>query len=232
MQCAILAGGLAERLLPLTYNIPKSMILIEGKPFLEYQIELLESNGIRDIILCIGYLGEKIEEYFGDGLRFGVNIRYSREQELLGTGGALKEASNLLDAYFFVLYGDSYCNIEYMNMCNVGLLVRLNMIAEAVMAIYKNENKFDKSNVKFVDKYRILYDKNGSKEYKYIDYGISYLSKKVLDLVPSNKFYNLADVFKILSTTYRLIGYEVFNRFYEIGSLKGLKEFKSHMGSL
>ena len=230
MQCVILCGGLAERLYPLTYNIPKSMILVAGKPFLEYQIKLLECNGIKDIILCIGYLGEKIEEYFGDGLRFGVNIRYSREQKLLGTGGALKEASDLLDAYFFVLYGDSYCNIEYMNMCNVGLLIRLNMIAEAVMAVYKNKNKFDKSNVKFTDKYRILYDKNGGKEYEYIDYGISYLSKKVLDLVPSGKFYDLADVFKTLSTTYRLIGYEVFNRFYEIGSVKGLEEFKSYIG--
>ena len=105
MQVAILAGGLATRLRPLTQDQPKSMVRVLGRPFLEYQLEFLRRNGITAVVLCIGYLGEQIEGYFGDGGGFGVDIRYSREDKPLGTAGALKNARGLLADEFFTLYG-------------------------------------------------------------------------------------------------------------------------------
>jgi NDP-sugar pyrophosphorylase family protein len=113
MQVAILAGGLATRLGDLTDEQPKSMVEFLRKPFLQYQLELLKRNGIKNIVLCIGHLGEQLESYFGDGDKFGVNIRYSREDEFLGTAGALRNAWNLLNSVFFTMYGDSYLFLDF-----------------------------------------------------------------------------------------------------------------------
>ena len=100
MQCVILAGGLATRLRPITDNIPKSMVLVNNKQFLEYQIELLKNNGLTDIILCIGHKGNLIEDHFGDGNNYNVTINYSFEETLLGTGGALRNATKILKDSF------------------------------------------------------------------------------------------------------------------------------------
>lgn len=111
MQTVILAGGRGSRLVPLTDDIPKPMILIKDRPFLEYMILMLKRNFLKKILLCVGYLGHKIEDYFKDGHRWGVQIRYFYEKELLGTGGALKLASDLIEEKFLLLYGDSYLDI-------------------------------------------------------------------------------------------------------------------------
>ena len=113
MQIAVLCGGQATRLYPITKTIPKSMVLVAGKPFLEHQIYLFKKNKIFDIVLCAGFLADQIEEYFGNGKKFGVNIKYSVEKEKLDTGGALKNAIHLLDDQFFIIYGDSYLTIDY-----------------------------------------------------------------------------------------------------------------------
>jgi len=227
LQCVILAGGLATRLKPITEKIPKSMLKIKDTPFLEYQIELLGKNNIDEIIVCVGYLSEQIESYFGNGERFGVNIKYSYEKDqLLGTGGAIRNAWSLLQNNFFVIYGDSYLNINYGAVYRYFLKINYS----SLLVIYKNKNKWDKSNVVFKSGVVELYDKKSqTPEIKYIDYGLSILSKKVIKEVPEGVFYDLANLYKRLAREKKLAGYEVFRRFYEIGSKRGLKEFKDFM---
>ena len=113
MQAVILAGGKGTRLSPITDTIPKPMAMVNNRPFLEYMLLMLKRNSFKKILLCVGYLGEKIEAYFGDGNRLGIVIKYSYEKELLGTAGALKLAENILEEEFLVLYGDSYLDIDY-----------------------------------------------------------------------------------------------------------------------
>ena len=112
MQCVIIAGGLASRLRPITDNIPKSMVLVENRPFLEYQIELLKDKGITNIVLCVGHKGKIIENHFGNGSNYNIVITYSYEKTLIGTGGALRNAIDLLEDRFFVLYGDTFLNTD------------------------------------------------------------------------------------------------------------------------
>ena len=227
MQCVILAGGLATRLKSITNKIPKSMIKINNKPFLEYQIELLQRNGISEIILCVGYLGEQIEEYFGNGKKLGINIKYSYENEqLLGTGGAIRNTLDLLSNYFFVLYGDSYLNVNYKEIYNYFLKINY----PALLVIYKNNNKWDRSNVIFKNGIVGIYDKNNYiPEMEFIDYGLSILSERVLNRIPKSVNYDLANLYKDLSIEKKLAGYEVLERFYEIGSKEGLKEFENYI---
>jgi MurNAc alpha-1-phosphate uridylyltransferase len=227
MQVAILAGGLATRLRPLINNVPKSMVSIGGKPFLEYQIMLLKKNGIRNILLCVGHLHEQIEEYFSDGSKFDVNIIYSYEGErLLGTGGALKNAEQHLESYFFVMYGDSYLPISFKKVYQYFMQNN----ATACMVVYNNESRYGKSNVFFRKKNVKVYNKSKQlREMKYIDYGLSILSKEILKEIPMGKPYDLADVLGNLAQANKLLGYEVYNRFYEIGSQEGLKDFEKYI---
>ena len=227
MQIVILAGGLATRLQPLTEKISKSMIMIEGKPFLQYQLEFLKKGGISDIVLCVGYLSKQIEIYFGDGNRFGVDIKYSKEDErLLGTAGALKNAEGLLEEEFFVMYGDSYLFLNFKEV--FGHFQNLNK--SALMVVYKNYDKYDKSNVVVEDGVVKKYDKkHKTKDMVYIDYGVSILRKKVLDMIPSNQVYSLEELFTELIKQNEMLAFETKERFYEIGSHRGLEEFKKYV---
>jgi len=225
MQSVILAGGLATRLRPVTQKIPKSMIKLCGKPFLEYQIELLKDNGVFDIVLCIGCLGFQIKEYFGDGKRFEVEIKYSEDGEkLLGTAGALKKAERYLKDQFFLLYGDSYLPYDYEDIKKY-----LNhQDLPVMMVIYKNENRFDRSNVVVENGKVKVYDKkNQTKDMAYIDSGLSILRKKVLELIPENSFFDLEKLYQKLIEEKQLAAYETKQRFFEIGSFEGLKEFEN-----
>ena len=227
MQVAILAGGLATRLGSLTRNQPKSMVRILGRPFLEYQLENLSNDGVRDVVLCIGHLGEQIEERFEDGRRFGVNIKYSHEGErLLGTAGALKNAVRLLDSEFFVMYGDSYLFLDHDAIMSyfkghkkLGLMV-----------VYQNRDLYDKSNVVVENGIVKVYSK--SKKYDkmiYIDYGASILRKEALELVPPDELYPMENLFASLVEQGELLAYDVYDRFYEIGSPQGLREFEKYI---
>jgi NDP-sugar pyrophosphorylase family protein len=227
VQCVILAGGLATRLRPITERVAKSMIEICGRPFLEYQLELLKGNGIRDVVICVGYLSERIEEYFKDGSEFGVKVTYSREQEgLLGTGGALKNAERLLDRAFFVMYGDSYLPVDYTEVYDYFR----NSGAAACMTVFRNRSLYDKSNVVFKDGIVEVYDKeNPSPAMEYIDYGLTVLSKDLLKSIPAGEVFDLAGLLRDLAGQRRLYGYEVHNRFYEIGSVRGLEDFRKYL---
>lgn len=200
------------------------MLRIKNKPFLCYQIDLLRKNNVSEIVLCVGYLGEQIEEYFGDGSKFGVRITYSYEREqLLGTAGAMRNAVDLLGDDFFVLYGDSYLDVDYERIGNHFLTIDYTVL----LTVFKNRNKWDRSNVVFKNGVVRLYDKKRQDpQMEYIDYGLAVLSKSVLADVPQGKPADLADVYKKLAAENKAAGFEVHNRFYEIGSTAGLREFE------
>ncbi|MCI0531978.1 MAG: nucleotidyltransferase family protein [candidate division Zixibacteria bacterium] len=223
MQAVILAGGMAKRLGPLTKDLPKSMLEIKGRPFLEYQLELLKENGITEILLCLGHLSDRIKSHFSDGSNFGVRLTYSTEPEkLLGTGGALRNAYELLQDEFLVTYGDSYLDFSYKDF--IGQFRRGD--SRALMAVYKNLNRWDKSNVVLQDDRVVVYDKKISQAgMDYIDAGALILAKEVVNQIPENQFHDLESVLKTLVSRRQLRAFRLQSRFYEIGSAQGLEEF-------
>ena len=222
---AILAGGLATRLRPITEKIPKSLVPIAGKPFLAHQLELLQSRGIRRAVLCIGYLGEMIQRDFGDGNAFGLRLDYSFDgPKPLGTGGAIKRALPLLGNEFFVLYGDSYLPVEYRPIAEFfrhsGKL--------GCMTVYRNEGRYDTSNVVFRDGEIAVYDKkNRPPEMRHIDYGLSLFKAAVFNSYSADQPFDLAEVMSKLVRQKQLAGFEVRERFYEMGSPAGLSELET-----
>jgi NDP-sugar pyrophosphorylase family protein len=221
---AILAGGLATRLRPVTEKIPKSLVPIAGKPFLAHQLELLHARGIRRAVLCLGYLGEMIQRDFGDGRAFGIRLDYSFDgSKLLGTGGAIKRAVPLLGDEFFVLYGDSYLPVEYRPIAE--FFRRSGKLG--LMTVYRNEGRYDTSNVVFRDGEIAVYDKkNRSPEMRHIDYGLSLFKAPVFASPAADRPFDLAEVMDKLVREKQLAGYEIRERFYEIGSPAGLAELE------
>ena len=226
----ILAGGLATRLRPITEAIPKSLVEVAGEPFICRQLKYLESEGVDTVVICNGYLGEMIEKVVGDGRSFGLKVLYSPDgPKLLGTGGAIKRACNkyqeVLGEAFFVLYGDSFLPIDFRRVQNVFKA----SIRPALMTVMRNHNKWDKSNVLFDGQFLIEYNKSSPKtEMAHIDYGVSILSSNVLDKYIGGEVFDLATVFQQLSILGQLKGFEVSQRFYEMGSHTGLKEMEDY----
>ena len=217
---AILAGGLATRLRPITEKIPKALVQVAGRPFLAHQLQLLQTAGIRKAVLCAGYRGEMIEQEFGDGRGFEVELSYSFDgPELLGTGGALRKALPLLGESFFVLYGDSYLPIDYAAPART--FVESGKLG--LMTVFRNEGRWDTSNVWFQDGAIKSYSKKEQRpEMRHIDYGLGMLDSAALSSWPENKAFDLADVYRGLIERNELTGFEVEQRFYEIGSPEGL----------
>lgn len=226
---AILAGGLATRLRPVTQNIPKALIEVAGRPFIHYQLDYLSRQGIANVVLCVGYRGEQIESTVGDGHEYGLKVHYSHDGPvLLGTGGALKQALPKLGRRFFVLYGDSYLPCDFRAV-QQAFLKRGKL---ALMTVLRNENRWDKSNVLFREGQVVEYNKRAARpEMTYIDYGLGILSATALDPYPQDRAFDLADVYHQLSIAGQLAGFEVSvdERFYEIGSPQGLKEAEAYL---
>jgi len=222
LPVAILAGGLATRLRPATGRIPKSLLDVGGKPFVVHQLEVLRYNGLHDVVLCAGYLGEMIEEVLGDGSRFGVCIRYSYDgPTLLGTGGALKRALPLLGEAFFVMYGDSYLECDYgaveTAFRRAGKL--------GLMTVFRNRGAWDRSNVEFRNGRIVRYAKGSrSAHMEYIDWGLSVLRREAFSGYPADEPFDLAELYQDLVVRDELAAFEVTRRFYEIGSPEGLAE--------
>lgn len=223
MQCVILAGGLATRLRPLTEKIPKSLLSVAGKPFIDYQLALLARSGVTDVLLCIGYLGEWIREQCGDGGRYGVRIAYSEDGPiLLGTGGSLRKASPLLGDQFFVLYGDSYLQCAYVDIWRYFI----SRPERGLLTVYENRNQFDASNVVVEGALVGAYDKaHPTPEMTAIDYGLSVFNRSALDMLPAGRPSDLGELNSALIARRELLAYAVPTRFYEIGSPAGLQEF-------
>jgi MurNAc alpha-1-phosphate uridylyltransferase len=230
LPVAILAGGLATRLQPITLTIPKSLVKVAGKPFIFYQLKYLRQQGIKKIVLCTGHLGEMIKSYVGDGSRFDLKILYSSDgNKLLGTGGAIKKALPLLSDKFFVLYGDTFLPIKFNNVEKAFLSCK----KLCLMTILKNQGKWDKSNVFLKKNLLIKYNKKTpSAKMKYIDYGLSILSEGIFDAYSNKKRFDLSSVFEALSLKRQIKGFEVYERFYEIGTLKSIKETEKYLNKL
>ena len=226
LPVAILAGGLATRLHPITQTIPKALVEVAGKPFISRQLAYLQAQGLRRVVLCVGYLGQMIQELVGDGSRFGLDVAYSPDgPSLLGTGGALKQALPLLGQDFFVLYGDSFLPVDLAPIETAFLKSG----KAALMTVLDNADRWDKSNVLFQNGELLEYNKHQPRrEMSYIDYGLAVLSSSVLEAYPAGSAFDLAEVYHVLSLKGQLAGHEVHQRFYEIGSHSGLKETEDY----
>lgn len=222
LPVALLAGGLATRLRPITEKVPKLLIEVAGEPFFSHQIRLLKRAGLTRLVLCVGYLGEKVVELYGDGSRWGVQIEYSFDgPKLLGTGGALIQALPKLGDAFYVLYGDSYLPIDYLAVGDAFLKSG----RQGLMTVYENHERYDASNVWYADGEIKVYDKKQKvPEMHHIDYGLGLLRAQALAAWPRNAVVDLADVYGRLVAERQLAGYEIRQRFYEIGSHAGLNE--------
>lgn len=229
LPVAILAGGLATRLRPLTATIPKALVEVNGEPFIAHQLRLLRANGITRVVVCAGYLGEMIQECVGDGGEFGVQVRFAFDgPRLLGTAGALKQALPLLGEAFFVLYGDAYLPCDYRAVQTAfeqsGRL--------ALMTVLRNDGRWDRSNVEFVDGNILAYNKHCPTPWmRHIDYGLGVFHRAALAVVPEAQPYDLATLYQELLTQGALAAHEVDQRFYEIGSFAGLEETRQYLAT-
>jgi MurNAc alpha-1-phosphate uridylyltransferase len=227
LPVAILAGGFATRLQPLTERTPKSLLPVAGRPFLFHQLDLLRQEGVSRVVLCIGHLGEQIQAAAGDGGRFGLAIAYSFDGDrLLGTGGALKRALPLLGDDFFVMNGDSYLPCSFARLQCAYFAAQ----QPALMAIVRNDNRWDRSNVVFKDGRLIEYDKHSQRsDLSHIDFGVSVFSRAALSGFAESSVVDLAGICRELSLQGRLAAYEVLQRFYEIGSPQGIAETERYL---
>jgi NDP-sugar pyrophosphorylase family protein len=222
LPVVILAGGVATRLRPLTEKIPKALVDVNGQPFVAHQLNLLRSQGASRVIVCAGYKGEMIRELVGNGAAFGLEVEFVFDgPHLLGTGGAIKHALPLLGEAFFVLYGDSYLLCDYRAVQDAfAASARLGL-----MTVFRNEGRWDQSNVEFADGRIVAYDKrHRTARMRHIDYGLGMLCRAALDAVPEKQPCDLAALYQDLLRRGELAGHEVTQRFYEIGSFDGLAE--------
>jgi MurNAc alpha-1-phosphate uridylyltransferase len=226
LPVAVLAGGLATRLRPLTERVPKILLDVAGRPFAEHQVELLKRHGISKIVFCLGYLGERVVDALGDGERWQMTFRYVFDgPSLAGTGGALRPALPELGGAFFVTYGDSYLECDYE-------AIEASFRASGktgLMTVLRNDDRWDRSNVE-LDRGRIVrHDKGpGKTGMHHIDYGLGILTPAAFEPWRDDEQpFDLAAVYQRLIATGELAGYEVDRRFYEIGSLEGLAETRA-----
>jgi NDP-sugar pyrophosphorylase family protein len=238
VQCVILAGGLATRMRPLTDVMPKALLPVAGRPFVDHQLEHLARHGVTDVVLSIGYRGEMLRDHVGDGARFGLRVAYVDEgADLRGTAGALRLALSrgALAEAFLVTYGDSFLPIDFGAVFEA--FRRSGQ--PALMTVFRNEGRWDTSNVIFQAAPGaggggrvVLYDKRRetrpAADFAYIDYGLSALERRLVEEeVPAAGKADLAELFFALSRGGRLAGYEVRERFHEIGSPEGLAELET-----
>jgi MurNAc alpha-1-phosphate uridylyltransferase len=227
LPIAILAGGLATRLRPITETIPKALVEVAGEPFLAHQLRLLRSAGYERVVMCAGYRGEMIREFAGDGRAFGLTVEYSFDgPKLLGTAGAVARAMPLLGDAFSVIYGDSYLPCDYAAaeaaFAESGKL--------ALMTVYRNEGQWDLSNVEFDGARVVRYDKaNRTPAMRHIDYGLGVFRREAFEGVAADQPHDLAALYQELVSRGELAAWESVDRFYEIGSLEGIRDLTEYL---
>ncbi len=221
MQVVILAGGLGTRLRPLTLTVPKPMMPIKGRPFLEYQLAWVRRFEFSRVLLLTGYLGEQIESHFQDGRRWDLSIAYSRESSPLGTAGALKQAASKLEDRFLLLNGDTYLPIDYRAMCcsfrqgqDVG-----------VMAVCHMDDGHSVNNVALSENGQVShYAKEGGARLTHVAAGAYIFDRVILEQIPERVPYSLEiDLTPALIATGLIRGYPTSERFYDIGSAETLR---------
>jgi NDP-sugar pyrophosphorylase family protein len=222
LPVAILAGGLATRLRPVTETVPKVLLEVGGKPFLEHQLAQLRRQGVEHVVLCVGFLGDLIRERYQDGQSQGIRISYSFDgPKLLGTGGAIRKALPLLGEAFFVMYGDSYLRIDFGEVESA--FRRLGR--PGLMTLFHNQDLWDVSNVCYADGVIQRYDKKlRGPDMQHIDYGLSVFKADAFREYPPDEVLDLAQVMRTLVDRGEMAGFEASERFYEIGSPAGWRE--------
>lgn len=227
LPVVILSGGLATRLYPVTRTIPKALIPINGRPFIDHQLALLKEKGVTQVVLCVGNLGTRIEEFVGDGSQWGMKVQYSYDGDvLLGTGGAIKKAAGMLPEAFMILYGDSYLDIDFEPVVQRFYADNLPVL----MTVYRNRNALDASNILMKNGRILKYNKNKSDPaMEYIDYGLIVTRKEIFNAYPSQEPFELSLVLSRSVDAGLVTPYEVEQRFYEIGSLQGIKETEDYI---
>jgi NDP-sugar pyrophosphorylase family protein len=227
LPIAVLAGGLATRLRPWTERTPKALVEVAGRPFIDHQLDLLRSRGVRRVVLCLGHLGEQVEAHLGDGSSRSLGIRYAHDgSRLLGTGGALRRALPLLGEVFGVLYGDSYLDINY----GAVLADFQRSGGLGLMTVLRNDDRWDRSNAVFRDGRLLCYSKVERRpEMTHIDYGFAILRREAVERLPEDRPSDLAGLYSELVAQGRMAGYEVTRRFYEIGTPQGLAETEAYL---
>lgn len=237
MQCVVLAGGLGTRMYPVTQTLPKAMIRVASVPFVDHQLHWLARHGVTEVVLSVGHLSEQLEAHVAAGERFGLPVRYVHEgSSLRGTGGALRLAHDrgVLAEEFLVTYGDSYLPVDFGA---IGAAFRASG-KSALMTVFRNGGRWDTSNVIFDSARGVLtlYDKQRrsrpAREFEYIDYGLSAFRRDTIAReIPPDTKYDLAEVFHALSVRGELAGFEVSERFYEVGSPAGLADLEAHLAA-
>ena len=227
LAVAILAGGRATRLGSVAKDVPKALVDIGGKPFAVRQLELLARHGFREIVFVVAHLGEMIREALGDGARWGVRLSYVFDgPRPLGTGGSILQALPALGDPFFVLYGDSYLDCDYAAVERAFA----HSGRQGLMTVYRNDNRFDRSNVSYADGRIVAYDKrHPTPDMHHIDYGLGVLRSSAFSERNQGEAFDLADVYRSLLAQNELAGFEVPDRFYEIGSPEGLAETRAYL---
>ena len=225
---AILAGGKATRLGALTAERPKALMDIAGRAFIDHQLELLKRHGTQRVVMCIGHFGEQIERHVGDGSRYGLSVQYAYDGPVLqGTAGAIRDAAERLGDLCWVLYGDSYLDFDY-----AGVAESFDARSEpALMTVFRNEGRWDTSNVSFDGRSVTRYDKRSpDPSMRFIDYGATLLRRAGIERIPPEGPSDLAELYAQLAEEDSLAGYEIGQRFYEIGSAEGLAELDRVLG--
>lgn len=228
MQAVVLAGGLGTRMYPESRRVPKSLLEVAGRPFVDWQLERLQRCGIRRVLFCIGHLGEAIREHVADGRRFGLEVAYSEDgPRLLGTAGALRRALPLLAPCFLVTYGDSYLPFDY------GLpLLDLVTHPEAMgtMAVFRNAGQWDASNTEVQGDWVVRHEKGRPEAaFEYIDYGATALRREAVAAVPADEPLDLGSVLGRLAARRELRAWRATSRFYEIGSEQGRQDLEREL---
>ena len=229
LPIALLAGGMATRLGALTEKTPKSLIIIEGRPFIDYQLRSFAHAGFSKVVICVGNLANQIIDFVGDGSQYGLEIEYSHDGlEPRGTGGAIKHALQVLGSDFFIQYGDSYLDLNYSEMQS-----RFQSNSKhCIMSIYQNEGDLDTSNVQILENGDLIYSKsNPTPDMNFIDYGCSILSRENLANYGAPTSFDLSDYLESLSGKSLLSGFQARQRFYEIGSIEGIRDFEQYIRS-
>jgi NDP-sugar pyrophosphorylase family protein len=212
------------------------MVPVLGRPFADWQLTLLASQGIERLVYCIGHGGDQLRNHVGDGARFGLQVTWvSDGEELRGTAGALRVAldQDALDEAFFLLYGDSYLRASLRDVADAWRRSRL----PALMTVLRNEDRWEASNAIYEDSRVLLYDKSRPEAVRggmrWIEYGLSVMTRDVIrDMVPAGTVVDLADVMRRLTLEGRVAGYEVLERFYEVGSPQGVQDLEAYLRTL
>jgi NDP-sugar pyrophosphorylase family protein len=230
LPCLVLAGGVGSRMHPLTDAIPKALIEVGGRPFIDIQLRRLAAGGVNEVVLSIGYLGQLLRTHVGDGSQFGVKVRYVDERDRrLGTGGAVRLAvdeGGVGDA-FFLLYGDSYLDVDFTAVERGWRSSK----RPALMTVLRNDNRWGASNVDYRRGLVALYDKlRPTASMRWIDYGLLVLTSiAVRQRIAPGEVSDLADALHDLSRDGDLAGLPVTRRFYEVGSPRGVQDLEAHL---